>query len=80
MLRCLRCNVPSDGTFPTLVLGDNLSVIFNAQKPAADLSKKHVSIYFHVAREAVAAGIIVPYWLTGKYNKSNLMTKIDPHK
>ena len=78
MLRCLGCNVPSDGTCPTRVFGDNLSVILNAQNPAADLSKKHVSISFHVAREAVAAGIIAPYWLKGEYNTSDLMTKQIP--
>ena len=43
MLRCLGCNIPSDGTCPTRIFGDNLSVILNAQNPAADLSKKHVA-------------------------------------
>ena len=58
MLRCLGCNVPSDGSCPTDVFGDNLSVILNAQNPAANLSKKHVAISFHVVREAVAAAIL----------------------
>lgn len=66
MLRCLGCNVPSDGSCPTDVFGDNLSVILNAQKPAADLSKKHVAISFHVVREAFAGGIIAPYWIKGQ--------------
>ena len=61
MLRCLGCNVPSDGSCPTNVFGDNLRVILNAQNPAADLSKKHVAMYLHVVREAIAAGIIAPY-------------------
>ena len=78
MLRCLGCNVPSDGSCPTKIFGDNLSVILNAQNPAADLSKKHVAISFHVVREAVAAGIIEPYWLRGIYNTSDLMTKQIP--
>ena len=75
MLRCIGCNVPSDGSCPTKIFGDNLSVILNAQHPAADLSKKHVAISFHVVRETVAAGIIEPYWLRCIYNTSNLMTK-----
>ena len=33
MLRCLGCNVPSDGSCPTRVFGDNLSVILNANNP-----------------------------------------------
>ena len=39
MLRCLGRNIPSDGTCPTRVFGDNLSIILNAQNPVADLSK-----------------------------------------
>jgi hypothetical protein len=31
-----------------------------------------------MVREAVAAGIIEPYWLKGKYNTSDLMTKQIP--
>ena len=48
--------------------GDNLSIILNSHNPAADLSKKHVAISFHVVREAVAAGVVEPYWLKGEYN------------
>jgi hypothetical protein len=75
MLRCLGVNI---GTKPTDVFGDNLSVIQNSQNPEADLSKKHVAISFHVVREAIAAGIICPYWLKGKYNLSDIMTKQIP--
>ena len=53
MLRCLGCNIPSNGACPTDIFGDNLSVIQNVQNPEADLSKKHVVISFHVVREAV---------------------------
>ena len=48
MLRCLECNVPSDGSCPTRIFGDNLSVILNSQNLAADLSNKHVEISFHL--------------------------------
>jgi hypothetical protein len=78
MLRCLGCNVPANGECPTRIFGDNLSVIQNAQNPAADISKKHVAISFHVVREAIAAGIIEPYWLKGKWNLSDIMTKQIP--
>jgi len=78
MLRCLGCNVPSDGSCPTKIFGDNLSVIQNAQNPAVDLSKKHVAISFHVVREAIAAGVVKPYWLKGQWNLSDIMTKQIP--
>ena len=78
MLRCLGCNVPVNGHCPTKVFGDNLSVIQNSSNPAADLSKKHVAISFHAVREAVAAGIVEPYWLRGKWNMSDIMTKQIP--
>ena len=78
MLRSLGCNVPLDGKYPTKVFGDNLSVIQNSSSPEADLSKKHVAISFHAVREAVAAGIIEPYWLRGKWNMSDIMTKQIP--
>ena len=78
MLRCLGCNVPSDGSCPTKIFSDSFSVIQNCQNPAADLSKKHVAISYHLVREAVAAGIIAPYWLKGEYNISDIMTKQIP--
>ena len=78
MLRCLGCNVPSDGSCPTRLFGDNLSVILNAQNPEADLSKKHVAISFHMVREAIAAGIIATFWLKGRWNLADIMTKQIP--
>ena len=78
MLRCLGCNVPCDGSCPTKIFGDNFSVIQNSQNPAADLSKKHVAISYHVVREAIAARTIEAYWLKGKWNLSDIMTKQIP--
>ena len=71
MLRCLGIPVTS----PSVLLGDNLSVIQNASNPEADIKKKHVAISFHVVREAIAAGIVAPLWLQGKYNTSDILTK-----
>ena len=59
-LRCLGCNVPEDGSCPTKLFIDNLSVVKNCQNPAADLSKKCVAISYHIVREAVADDIIAP--------------------
>ena len=78
ILRCLGCNISSDGSSPTYLFGDNLSAIQNAKNSGADLLKKHVAISFHVFREAVAAGIVAPYWLKGRWNLSDIMTKQIP--
>ena len=78
MLRCLGLNVPADGSCPTKIFSDSFSVVQNCQKPAADLSKEHVAISFHLVREAIAAGIVAPYWLRGEYNISDIMTKQIP--
>ena len=50
MMRYLGCNIPADGSSPTRIFGDNLNVILNSQNLACDISKKYVTIYFHVAR------------------------------
>ena len=78
MLRCLGCNIPSDKSCPTNIFNDNFSVVQNSQNPAADLSKKHVAISYHVVREAVATCIIEPYWISGGFNISYILTKQIP--
>ena len=71
MLRCLGIPV----TEPTCILGDNMSVIQNATNPDMEIKKKHVSISFHVVREAIAADVIEPWWVEGESNISDIMTK-----
>ena len=61
-----------------MIFGDNFSVIQNAANPNADLSKKHVAISYHTVREAITARVIEPYWLKGKWNFSDIMTKQIP--
>ena len=78
MLQCLDCNVLTNGSCPTRIFGDNLSVILNVQNPAADLSKRYVAISFHVVCEAITAGITTAYWLKGQWNLSEIMTKTIP--
>ena len=50
-------------------------MILSASNPGHGLSQKHVAISFHVVREAIAAGIIEPYWIKSKNNMSDIMTK-----
>ena len=76
MLHCLGCNIPSDKSCPIKIFNDNLSVAQNTQNPAADFSKKHVAISYHVTREAIAAGIIEPYWISGGFTSLKLLCTI----
>ena len=48
--------IPVEG--PTSVMCDNNSVVNNLQHPESVLSKKHLSICYHRACEAVACGVI----------------------
>jgi len=60
---------------PTDVLCDNRSVVNSAQRPESVLSKKHLSIYYHRVREAVAAGTIRVGKIESEKNLSDLFTK-----
>ena len=71
MLRCLGITV----TGPSVMHGNNLSVIQNATMPAAELKKKHVAISYHVVREAVASSAVSPKWISTDENHSDIMTK-----
>ena len=71
MLRCLGVKVSK----ATHVLGDNRSVIMNATLKSSLLKKKHVSISYHMAREAAAAKIIHPIKTRGENNFADVLTK-----
>ena len=60
------------------MFNDNFSVAHNAQNPAADFSKKHAAISYHVVREAVATSFIEPYWISGDFNMSDILPKQIP--
>ena len=57
------------------LLGDNNSVIMNTQLPSSSLKKKHNSVAFHKAREAVAARIVRTGHIDGTENPSDTLTK-----
>ena len=66
--------VPMEG--PTIVLGDNNSVVLNVSLPSSTLKKKHNSVAFHRIREAVAAQIITFWYVATMLNLADLLTKI----
>ena len=71
MLRCLGVNVTS----PSVVFGDNKSVVFNCDKRDSLLKKKHTAIAYHKAQEAAAAGMIHAVKIGSKYNYADMLTK-----
>lgn len=63
MLRCLGVPIKNDGTAPTQIFGNNLSVIL-LHSP---------SIYS--VRVRIAAGVTSAFWFKGPLNQSNIVTK-----
>lgn len=57
------------------LLGDNNSVIVNTQLPSSSIKKKHNSVAFHKAREAVAAGYVRTGHINSTENPSDVLTK-----
>jgi hypothetical protein len=68
--------IPIDG--PTNVYCDNEAVMKNTIYPKSTLKKKHNSIAYHHAREAVAAGTIRVTKEDGKTNLADVLTKLLP--
>ena len=66
--------VPVDG--PSLVYGDNLSVIKNSQTPESQLKKKNNAICYHAVRESVAMGESLCAHVRSEDNYADLMTKV----
>jgi hypothetical protein len=65
--------VPIDS--PTLMLGDNRSVILNSTVPSSIFKKKHLSCGYHRIRECIAAGIVSFDYLDTTENIADCLTK-----
>ena len=66
--------VPIEG--PSRMLCDSQSAVMNSSFPESVLKKKHCSIVYHIAQEAMAANIIHIYWERSKSNLADLFTKV----
>jgi hypothetical protein len=71
MLRSL--GVALDG--PALMLGDNITVVFNTTVPSSVLKKKHNAIAYHRVREAIATRIMRFAYIKSEENVSDVLTK-----
>lgn len=65
--------VPVEG--PSLMLGDNMSVIISSTFPSSNLKKKHNAIAYHAVKEAVAAGVIQLAHVKSQDKFSDVFTK-----
>jgi hypothetical protein len=80
MLRSL--GLALDG--PTLILGDNMSIVLNTTVPSSVLKKKHDAFAYHRVREAIATRIM-KFALKNKNKIKNLFVKsvndfkLEPH-
>ncbi len=71
MLRSLGVSLEG----PTLMLGDNMSVVLNTSVPSSVLKKKHNAIAYHRVREAIAARVLRFAYLKSEENVSDILTK-----
>jgi len=60
---------------PSLLFGDNKSVVSSCSILSSTLKKRHNALAYHKIRECVAAGIIRIYHVDGKQNIADLLTK-----
>ena len=61
---------------PSLIYGDNMSVIHNTQQPESTLKKKSNSIAYHAVRESVTMGELLTGHVGKNSNLAALATKV----
>jgi hypothetical protein len=60
---------------PTLMLGDNMSVVLNTSVPSSVLKKKNNAIAYNCVREAIAAKAMRFAYVKSDENVSDILTK-----
>ena len=65
--------VPVDG--PSLMLGDNNSVVLNTSVPSLILKKKHHACAYHQVHEAIAGGIVNFVHIQSETNYADMLSK-----
>eukprot|EP00957_Ditylum_brightwellii_P182027 13867725-Ditylum_brightwellii.AAC.1 len=76
MLHCLGVKVKA----PSWILEDNWSVIINSTVPPSLLKKKHIVIFYNMAREATTAHIVHLLKIKGDWNFTDVFTKPQTQK
>ena len=59
----------------SVLFGENRSVVTSTTPPHSTLTKRHNILAFHRVREAIAAKLMVFYWIQSAYNLSDMLSK-----
>jgi hypothetical protein len=59
----------------SFMFGDNQSVVTNSTIPHSSLNKRHNALAYHRVREMIAADILGYYWIDGKHNPADVVSK-----
>ena len=57
------------------MFGDNQSVVTSSTVPDSRLQKRHVALSYHRVREAMASGFLEYFFIEGKYNPADILSK-----
>jgi hypothetical protein len=60
---------------PTLMFGDNMSVVKNSSVPSSVLKKNHNAIAYHRVREAIAAKVMRFSYVKSEEYVTDILTK-----
>ena len=72
-LTFMYLGVPIDG--PSILLGDNESVVRGATVPHRKLNKRHLILSWHYVRQAIATGTYDYVHIPGKINPADILSK-----
>jgi hypothetical protein len=59
----------------SFMFGDNQAVVINSSIPHSSLNKRHNALAYHRVREMIAAKILGYYWIDGKKNPADIVSK-----
>jgi hypothetical protein len=57
------------------MFGDNQGVVMNSSISHSSLNKRHNTLLYHQVREMIAAKILGYYWINGKMNPADIVSK-----
>ena len=60
---------------PSIMFGDNQTVVNTASMPHGKLHKRHTALSFHKVRSAIAAGICRFFHIAGTTNPADILSK-----
>ena len=61
---------------PSMLFGDNASVVGSVNIPSSSMKKRHIILSFHKVRETVASGSIYYGFLKGESNVADILSKL----